>query len=123
MRPPSFSRLAAWAEEELKTLTGSLPDPLRSAADKITVLLEDVPGPRWLQEGVQQDQLGLFEGVGSEDPLNHHLPRMVLWLGNLWEICAGDVEAFREEVRVTYLHELGHYLGLDEDDLEERDLG
>jgi predicted Zn-dependent protease with MMP-like domain len=35
---------------------------------------------------------------------------------------AGDAATFREEVRRTYLHELGHYLGLDEDDLADRDL-
>ena len=28
-----------------------------------------------------------------------------------------EQKMFREEVRKTYLHELGHYLGLDEDDL------
>ncbi|NCC93758.1 MAG: hypothetical protein EOM10_10815, partial [Opitutae bacterium] len=29
---------------------------------------------------------------------------------------------YRDEVRVTYYHELGHYLGLEEGDLEERGL-
>jgi predicted Zn-dependent protease with MMP-like domain len=29
---------------------------------------------------------------------------------------------FEDKVRITYLHELGHHLGLDEDDLEERGL-
>jgi hypothetical protein len=33
-----------------------------------------------------------------------------------------DREEYREEVRTTYLHELGHYLGLDEEALAERDL-
>ena len=30
------------------------------------------------------------------------------------------MRAFREEVRITYLHELGHYLGLEEDEIEAR---
>ena len=34
----------------------------------------------------------------------------------------GDVEIFRDECRLTYLHELGHYLGWDEDDLTARGL-
>jgi predicted Zn-dependent protease with MMP-like domain len=111
------------AEQELGVLTRSLPSELRAAVEKITVVLEDYPGRAWLDEGVEADQLGLFEGVGAEDPLNHHLPRMVLWLGNLWEMSHGDEESYREEVRVTFLHELGHYLGLDEEELEDRDLG
>jgi predicted Zn-dependent protease with MMP-like domain len=39
---------------------------------------------------------------------------------NLWDYAEGDEEIFREEVRVTYFHELGHYLGLEEGDLEDR---
>ena len=38
------------------------------------------------------------------------------------EQAAGDIKTFREEVRKTLMHELGHYLGLDEDDLIERGL-
>jgi predicted Zn-dependent protease with MMP-like domain len=32
------------------------------------------------------------------------------------------VDLFREEVATTLLHELGHYLGLDEGDLTDRGL-
>jgi predicted Zn-dependent protease with MMP-like domain len=37
-------------------------------------------------------------------------------------MCDADEEGFREEVRVTFLHELGHYIGFNEDDLEQRGL-
>ncbi len=33
-----------------------------------------------------------------------------------------DEQVYRAEVRTTYLHELGHYLGLDEDELTQRGL-
>ena len=33
-----------------------------------------------------------------------------------------DEEIYRDEVRLTYLHELGHYLGWDEDEIAERGL-
>ena len=49
-------------------------------------------------------------------------PQILLFLANLWDYADGDEALFREEVRTTYLHELGHYLGLDELDLEERGL-
>jgi predicted Zn-dependent protease with MMP-like domain len=48
-----------------------------------------------------------------------------LFLENLWlmiEEEGGDERDFRFEVRTTLLHELGHYLGLNEEDLEERGL-
>jgi predicted Zn-dependent protease with MMP-like domain len=43
-------------------------------------------------------------------------------LENLRDFAEGDEVIFREEVRTTFLHELGHYLGLDEDELTERGL-
>jgi predicted Zn-dependent protease with MMP-like domain len=39
------------------------------------------------------------------------------------EFCVEEGGDFTDEVRVTYLHELGHHLGWDEDDLEGRGLG
>ncbi|MCB1226413.1 MAG: metallopeptidase family protein, partial [Verrucomicrobiales bacterium] len=62
--------------------------------------------------------MGLFEGCPlgqtlSEDPADW--PRITLFLGAIWDEVMGDARAYREEVRVTLLHELGHYLGLDED--------
>jgi predicted Zn-dependent protease with MMP-like domain len=48
--------------------------------------------------------------------------RIILFLDNILEQADGDPAAFRAEVRDTLLHELGHYLGLDEDDLIDRGL-
>ena len=48
--------------------------------------------------------------------------QILLFLGNLWEFAEADETAFLDEVRITYLHELGHYFGWDEDDLAARDL-
>ncbi len=111
------------AEETIHEVCSTLPERLQESVQKITILLEDVPDPARESEGIEPDQLGLFEGVGAEDPSSPQVPRIVLWLGNLWEISCPDPEVFREEVRITFLHELGHYLGLNEEELEERDLG
>ena len=46
----------------------------------------------------------------------------LLFLGNILEEADEAGTTFEEEVGRTYLHELGHYLGLDEDALAERDL-
>jgi len=39
-----------------------------------------------------------------------------------WVLAEGDGNSFRDEIRATFLHELGHFLRLDEDDLAERGL-
>ena len=41
---------------------------------------------------------------------------------NLLRSCA-DLEELKREVRITVQHEVGHLLGLDEDELEEWGLG
>ncbi|MBL9177132.1 MAG: metallopeptidase family protein [Verrucomicrobiaceae bacterium] len=33
----------------------------------------------------------------------------------MWDDCDGDLKMYRDEVRIMLLHELGHYLGLDEE--------
>jgi predicted Zn-dependent protease with MMP-like domain len=68
------------------------------------------------------DLLGLFEGNARCDPLPEspdEMPRIRLFLDNLWDDCNGDLQTYRDEVRITFLHELGHYLGLDEDQVAE----
>ena len=46
----------------------------------------------------------------------------MLYLNNLWDFAEGDEAVFKAEVRLTYLHELGHYLGWDEDEVAARGL-
>ncbi|HRJ10501.1 MAG TPA: metallopeptidase family protein [Prosthecobacter sp.] len=70
------------------------------------------------EDDLDEDLLGLFEGCSLADPepdMPGHLPRIRLFVDNLWEHAGRDMGVFREEVRITWLHELGHYLGLDED--------
>ena len=88
-------------------------------------LYQDVPDPAVLEQGFEPDLLGLFEGASriEADPTSSDPPpRIILYLRNLWDLAEGDPKTFAEEVRTTYLHELGHFLGFDEDDLTLRNL-
>ena len=76
-------------------------------------------------DGWEPDLLGLFVGRpwADEESGAVDVPaQILLFLENLWDFSEGEEAVFREEVRTTYLHELGHYLGLDEDDLADRGL-
>jgi predicted Zn-dependent protease with MMP-like domain len=48
--------------------------------------------------------------------------QIILYLENIWWEADEDEMIFRQEVRATFYHELGHYLGLEEIDLEDRGL-
>jgi predicted Zn-dependent protease with MMP-like domain len=77
----------------------------------------------------------LFERICIEDPeilgtYGHFVPGevseangpIILYLETIDDLCADEDADFADEVRLTYLHELGHHLGWDEDDLEARGL-
>lgn len=125
LRPHQFRRLLVAAEEEVRRTLRALPGPLREKAQRVPVLFERRPTPEMERDHVAPDTLGLFVGETFRDAYAgaHDLPaQVILFLENLWEYANHDPTFFREEVRRTLLHEWGHYLGLDEEDLADRDL-
>lgn len=106
------------AAQVTREVLHKLPDKLRDEAKACVIEFDIVSECRADEPDLDEDLLGLFEGNSRLDPTPespHELPRIRLFLDNLWDHADGDVTAFREELRITLLHELGHYLGLDED--------
>jgi predicted Zn-dependent protease with MMP-like domain len=115
-----FETLSRWANEELKAVTRVLPEDVQEAAAGVPVSMEQRPDEN---DGLEGDELGLFEGPSAmEEADPGDMPRIRLFLLNLWEWVEEDEDDFRDEVGITFLHELGHYLGWDEDDVNERGL-
>ncbi len=118
-----FETLSVWADEELKSLMKVLPTDIQEAAKNIPVHLEERPGEGAHDDELEGDELGLFEGNAiSEEPAPEQLPRIRLFLTNIWDYVDGDEQDFRDEIGTTFLHEMGHYLGWDEDEIAERGL-
>lgn len=117
-----FRDLLGIAEHEIDRVRRSLPPPLASAARRVTLVLEDFPTDEEMADGIEPDQLGVFQGGDIADDHTPMPPTMTLWLGNIADHVDQSPDAYREEVRVTYLHELGHFLGLGEEDLSDRGL-
>jgi predicted Zn-dependent protease with MMP-like domain len=105
---------------------GFLPPALRRAVANVVIFVVDHP-ERWIVEQEPWDPrlLGLFEGptLAAERAGEGagQKPHVYLFHRNL-ERAFPDAQGLAEQVRITLLHELGHYLGLDEGDLEERGL-
>ena len=121
----NLAALERIAKTEVAALRNELPKEMARRAGEVPVVMLARPTKAMARDGIDPDLLGLFvgpncaEGVESGDPLP---PEILLFLENIWDYAEGDEEIFREEVRVTYFHELGHYIGLEEGELEDRGL-
>jgi predicted Zn-dependent protease with MMP-like domain len=114
------------ADAEACAVLAALPAELRSRLNALTVTLDPYPTPDEEQlDGDEEELLGLFVGscfgeeMESVDPMP---PVIRLFVENLRDEAEDDPVRFRQEVRTTLLHEIGHYLGLDEDELAQRGL-
>lgn len=118
-------RLIQIAADTVGAAQRQLPPEIRALARKVAVHYEKTPAEDVLRDGFEPDILGLFTGASHGTELSHDNPlppQILLYLDNLWDFAEGDEDAFRDEVRLTYLHELGHFLGWDEDELTARGL-
>ena len=117
MRRREFERLVEQAFE-------SLPDQFKGLLDNVVVLIEDWPDAEMLKSlGMDDDEtlFGLYEG----DPLTSYgrdfgmtePDRIYIFKGPLEEVCETPEELI-DEVRKTVLHEVGHFFGLNEGQVE-----
>jgi predicted Zn-dependent protease with MMP-like domain/Flp pilus assembly protein TadD len=113
-------------EESLQELPQGVQDYLSNVA----IAVEDTPPLDRLAQSdppLSPGLLGLYEGTPpalaeGEDPWAHHPSHITLFRKNI-EITARDGAELRDLIATTLWHEIGHYLGLDEEDLEARGLG
>ncbi|HEY8947021.1 MAG TPA: metallopeptidase family protein [Polyangiaceae bacterium] len=98
-----------------------LPLTFRTQLSEVPILVESRPSADLVRQGFDPRALGLFEGPTHLDHQNaeaSEVPtRIVLYAANLLEQSV-DEDQLRSEVETTVLHEVGHYFGLDENDLE-----
>jgi predicted Zn-dependent protease with MMP-like domain len=97
-------------EEQVRQALDELPRELARGLENVAVVVED-------ENSEEPDLLGLFE----EAP---YLPAKVTIYRRPLEADFGhDAELLRHEIRVTVLHELAHYFGIDEQRLAELGYG
>jgi len=118
-----WAELERMARKEVADTLAGLPAELKARAAALPIVYERVPSQAIIDDGFETDILGLFVGHDFADENHATLPaQILLFLENIWDMVEGDAEEFCFEVRTTLMHELGHYLGLDEDALDERGL-
>ncbi len=128
----------------LDEVLASLPQRWKHVLEEVRIVVDDLPSKAVLDSlgmhedeaeelcglhtGVPRTERGLDEGLDLDglsfaSEIELYRQGIILEAGG-WDITAGSPqpdhaqrEAVREQIRITLLHELGHELGLDEDDL------
>ncbi|HLV61268.1 MAG TPA: metallopeptidase family protein [Fredinandcohnia sp.] len=105
-----------------------LPEKVRRYLANVAIAVEAYPQESEFggDEEVSPSVLGVFRGspLGEKatfDPWSH-FPNSILLFQRSLENSVGSREELVDEIGVTLLHEVGHFLGLDEDDLRDMDL-
>jgi predicted Zn-dependent protease with MMP-like domain len=130
--PDEFPAPIRLSEEEFERVVEAalegLPDRVRKYIEDVPLLVEDIPEVDDLRGDppLSPLSLGMFRGhPGLDrshfDPWSQLPSSIVLYQKNL-ERYAGSREELIDEIETTVLHEVGHYLGWDEQDLYERGL-
>jgi predicted Zn-dependent protease with MMP-like domain len=93
-------------EAHVRRALDSLPPALATKLENVAVVIED-------ENPDEPDLFGLFEQP-------EYLPaRIAVYRRPLQEEFGDDPAALEDEIRITVLHELAHYFGIDEDQLDE----
>jgi predicted Zn-dependent protease with MMP-like domain len=101
-------------EDQVRAALDELPPGIARALRNVAVVVED-------ENAEDPDLFGLYHGVplperGSDVGL---LPDKIAIYRIPLEESFPDPDELRDEIRITVLHELAHYFGLDEDRLAE----
>jgi predicted Zn-dependent protease with MMP-like domain len=101
-------------EDHVRAALDELPPDLASALTNVAVVVEDEnpddPDLYGLYHGVPLPERSDMAGMPPDTISIYRLPL---------EESFPDLDELREEIRITVLHELAHYFGLDEDRLAE----
>jgi predicted Zn-dependent protease with MMP-like domain len=101
-------------EDHVRAALDALPPELAAALENIAGVVED-------EQPEDPDLFGLYHGIPlpERDDMAGQLPdKISIYRIPLEETFPDPVE-LREEIRITVLHELAHYFGLDEDRIAE----
>jgi predicted Zn-dependent protease with MMP-like domain len=116
----SLEEFSALVQQALE----NLPPPYAELVQEVSVVVEEEPPPDILDDlelESADDLLGLYQGLSLADnsffqPGGQAPARIAIYRGPILRLCV-TAEEVRQEVRDTVVHELGHHIGLDDDEM------
>ncbi|MEO8339725.1 MAG: metallopeptidase family protein [Nitrospirota bacterium] len=116
----SSEEFDAWIQEAL----AGLPPRFAALADDVLFVVEEEPSPEVLQDlelDSEDDLLGLYQGTPVDEtsffqPAGELPARISIYRGPILRLCQTKDDVIHE-VRDTVVHELGHHVGLDDEEM------
>lgn len=110
----------AWIQEAL----AGLPVRFATLAEEVSIVVEEEPPLDVLQDLEMEsgdDLLGLYQGVPIDQssffqPAGELPARIAIYKGPILRLCRTKTDVIHE-VRDTVVHELGHHIGLDDEEM------
>jgi predicted Zn-dependent protease with MMP-like domain len=120
MTQAEFERIA-------KEAVSGLPEEIRKKIENVQIVVRDARKPKPGDEVDERELYGLYAGTPLTERLHDDLGRLpdtiILFKNNLESDFEDDRAGLITCIQETMLHELGHYFGFDEEDLEDMGIG
>lgn len=101
-------------EDHVRAALEGLPPELATALENVAVVVED-------ESPDEPDLFGWYDGLGPGLDHAGALPDRIVIYRRPLERAFPDPDELEREIRITVLHEVGHFFGLDEGQID--DLG
>jgi predicted Zn-dependent protease with MMP-like domain len=103
-------------EDHVQAALDDLPDEIAAALENVAVVVED-------ENREEPTLFGWYNGLGPGGDHAGALPDRIVIYRRPLERAFPDPEELERQIRITVLHEVGHFFGLDEDQIDELGYG
>ena len=103
-------------EEHVQAAIDDLPPEIAAALENVAVVIED-------ENPDEPDIFGWYDGLGPGRDHAGALPDRIVIYRRPLQRAFSDPQELEREIRITVLHEVGHFFGLDEDRIDELGYG
>jgi predicted Zn-dependent protease with MMP-like domain len=122
-------------DKQLERVLAEMPPMVHKLLDEVPLYVEDYPSDAIMKEmnlEYRDDLCGLYTGIPLDEKSISHSGQLsdvvTIYREGIWSLAADDSgrvapKQLRHDIRITILHELAHYHGLTEEELEELGYG